>query len=275
MSAVAELEPAVEEKPADWGTTFVQGVNGVWVGQLFRNLHTGQVHKVGRVQLFSTQAKAAGTEPVVYWEDEDWGLGWPLWSLAEHWDLIDPETFETLPHPCEWELAPLHGTMERHGVARDWEKNGVIGKVRHKAWYIRSKEPHQARPVAETDFEWLAAYARDVLPNVDGLECREIEAILRERFSLYPGRTDGQHGGPRCQAFSEEVTLEDGKTYFTWRRWKQRVGFKVERPGKKHWEWARWDHAGERVDLKHPVALIIEEVKKGAEPAPGEQPSLF
>lgn len=109
-------------------------INGVHVGDIWRNLHTGKQERVVALKL-----GGAGTytdrEPVAVLEDADdldggaWLDAHPLWSLVEHWDPV------TRPgeYPVPWEEEDLYGngTMWR-STADEWRSPG----------YRKADRPH-------------------------------------------------------------------------------------------------------------------------------------
>ena len=291
--SVAEADVQDVEEEQDWeasegrvsgrGACWVQGVNGVWVGQLYRDW-SGDIHEVEAISLYNAHEHAAGTEPRVFWAgDRKWPMGDTLWTIAERLDLMDPRTFETLPHPLDWVYEPeRRGGYSRHGRERDWGRDGIVCNLRDKHKWIRGKVAREVRPVAETNFDWAVEYFRNEcrVRELDGKECREIEAEFKEHAKYNWHSRDGMSGGPRCQAWSDIVYLDDGKRYLTWKDWKKRVSWRVEKLDKKMSKMtcSFIDHGSSDqtpTEVTYPIPKLIESMKVGAAPAEGEQAQLF
>lgn len=277
-------DPDTEERKSGDGQCWVQGVNGVWVGQLYRD-PIGDIHEVEAICLYNAHEHAAGTEPRIYWKGEKWwSMGDTLWTIAERMDLMCPKTFKTLPHPLDWVYEPeRRGGWSRHGRERDWGNDGVVCNLRDRMKWIRTGRVARApRSESETNFDWALEYFRKEcrIREVDGKECRELEAEFKEYAKYNWHGHDGQSGGPRCQAWSDRITLDDGKPYISWFDWKKRVSWKVEKLDKKmtKFTFSFYDHAlktPEWIEVTYPIPRLIEALKVGAEPAAGEQSSLF
>lgn len=90
----------------DRRTDAVPVLNGVRVGARWRNVHTGAVEAVVDIRL-GGHGSYTGHEATVLLSryggaDHVSGWGTPLWSLAEHWDLLDDAgdvaAYQPVPH---------------------------------------------------------------------------------------------------------------------------------------------------------------------------------
>lgn len=265
------------------GACWVQGVNGVWVGQKWRD-YIGDIHTITSICLFNVHERAMGSEPRVYFDtDRAWSSGDTLWALAERMDLLDPRTFQVVPHPLDWVYEPMRGNhWSRHGRERDWGKDGLVCNVRDRMKWISGRVARAPRSPAESNVEWAVDKFRELarIRDVDGKECREIELEFKEHAKYNWYSQDAMSGGPRCQAWSDRVILDDGKPYIQWFDWKKRVEWRVEKLDKKmsKFTFSFIDHGSSDktpTEMVYPIPRLIESLKVGAEPAQGEQVALF
>lgn len=93
-------------------------LNGVAVGQHWRNLHTGKVERVESIWLAGLATNTAHSESVEFEVDEDgWRWGHPLNSLVEHWELVEP--VESVPETLL--IDDEYGKIEVEVMSDPWE----------------------------------------------------------------------------------------------------------------------------------------------------------
>ena len=93
LSAWTHNHPAV----CPYRTDEVPSLNGVHVGDVWRNMHTGEERTVTRIKL-GGRGTYTDREPVFVLDEGGGTGGWPMWSLVEHWEpLTRPGVF-----PVPW-----------------------------------------------------------------------------------------------------------------------------------------------------------------------------
>lgn len=94
-------------------------LNGVAVGQHWRNIHTGSVECVESIWLAGVSTHTAHYESIEFEVEEGhWrGMGQSLWSLVEHWELV--EAVE--PHLEKLLIDDQYGKMEVEVMSDPWE----------------------------------------------------------------------------------------------------------------------------------------------------------
>lgn len=124
----------------------VPSLNGVHVGDEWRNLHTKKVSVVTAIKLGGAGVYT-DREPVIILGDldHDWESPHPMWSLAEHW--------ESLTRPGEW---PVPWTRSKRFVGRTahlkWRGPGYRGRRKRRGrQYVYW---HSYHFVDEYSIEW-------------------------------------------------------------------------------------------------------------------------
>lgn len=141
-------------------------LNGVYVGDVWRNVHTKEERTVVAIRL-----GGAGTytdrEPVVQFDEMSGLGGWPLWSLTEHW--------ESVTRPGEWPVTwHYSGHYRGERSARDkWRTPGYRGGSRRRKQYAYM---HAYHSVSGHSIEWERT---NVLWQLDPVE--EEKRLQRER----------------------------------------------------------------------------------------------
>src|SRR5262245_44846033 len=107
-------------------------LNGVHVGDVWRNRHTKEERRILEIRL-----GGAGTytdrEPVVVFDEDSWMLPNTLWSLAEHWEPITrPKQW-----PVPWHYNKRFGKGGRSANA-PWRCPGIRGGHRERRKYFHS-----------------------------------------------------------------------------------------------------------------------------------------
>ena len=121
----------------------VPSLNGVHVGDVWRNLHTGEERTVTRIKL-----GGAGTytdrEPVFILNEGGGVGGWPMWSLVEHWEPV------TRPgeYPVPWRKDRLYkDSRSAHVKWRTPRYRGSKSKRQGAYW-------HAYHSVSEHSIGW-------------------------------------------------------------------------------------------------------------------------
>jgi hypothetical protein len=163
-------------------------LNGVHVGDVWRNRHTKEEVTVGEIRL-GGRGTYTDREPVVVWEDRYIGVGGePLWGLAEHWEPITrPKQW-----PVPWHYDKRFGKGGR-SANEAWRCPGIRGGRRERRKYFHTylyKDGEfssagwnwwQFDPVAEKkrrDTESAIAYATELLKNEEPLIVKVAESLL-------------------------------------------------------------------------------------------------
>jgi hypothetical protein len=108
-------------------------LNGVHIGDVWRNLHTGNEFAVAEIRL-GGRGTYTDREPVIVWDDRHFGIGGEtMWGLAEHW--------EPVTRPGEW---PVPWKKDRR-FGRDgrsaheaWRTPGIRGLKRRRSKYFHT-----------------------------------------------------------------------------------------------------------------------------------------
>jgi len=74
----------------------VPDLNGVEVGQYWRNVHVANIQPVTAIHLAGLGAHAGHYESIMLGEDSFAGMGWTLWSLSQHFELVERQEPETI-----------------------------------------------------------------------------------------------------------------------------------------------------------------------------------
>lgn len=81
-------------------------VNGVSVGQRWQNVHTRSICTVTQIRLAGLGSHTAHYESIVLLPDgvspDKLDSGWALWSIGEHWQLLDENDKRVEPQPIVW-----------------------------------------------------------------------------------------------------------------------------------------------------------------------------
>lgn len=158
-------------------------LNGVHVGDRWRNRHTGKVSVIEKIKLGGC-GTYTDREPAFVLRDEDdenhyrWISPHPMWSLAEHW--------ESLTRPGEWPVT-WHYSKRYPGerTAREkWRTPGYRGGSRrrrqHAYW-------HAYHTVSEHSIAWEET---NVIWQYDEVaEKDQLETALAERIHELLART--------------------------------------------------------------------------------------
>jgi hypothetical protein len=239
----------------------VPSLCGVKVGQTYVNIHSTLAERervcvVEEIRLGGHDTYR-GHEATV---DLGGAMAWPLWSLAEHWDLIaepgeQPQVihvdadhieakdgqltldtrrdYRRLPHPCPYEMRPLHGRPDRHGLHRDpavqssvrwrpkgdpveWYSSGITW-----SWFRESATLHAAgiqvaRYVGtytsggssftgDELIEWLRDHIPEALP----------ETMPRRSVAPRPRASKRASSGRKAKPTSTRKGASDGRTRST------------------------------------------------------------
>jgi hypothetical protein len=163
-------------------------LNGVHVGDVWRNLHTGEERTVTRIKLGGRGAYT-DSEPVVVLDEGMGTGGWPLWSLVEHWEpLTRPGEF-----PVPWTRSRrFRGSRSCH---LKWRGPGYRGRKskRQRAYW------HSYHSVSEHTIDWASTSTWQMDPELE-----EHLAALDERDRLI--REFLENVDPTAPDLAEQVT---------------------------------------------------------------------
>lgn len=124
LSAWTHNHPSV----CDHRTDSVPSLNGVHVGDVWRNLHTKEEREITELRLGGAGVYT-DREPVVVLGDRGGMGGWPMWSLVEHWEPISRPGV----YPVPWTRSKR---WKGRSALLKWRGGGIRGKGR------RSRRQH-------------------------------------------------------------------------------------------------------------------------------------
>jgi hypothetical protein len=116
----------------------VPALNGVEVGQYWRNVHVGSVQRVVEIRLGGLGTHAAHYESIVLLKEGQEVAdmfdisGQALWSICDHWEQVElagDEWVAADPQPFVWEARGDAREQRANGTYRD--ERAWVGRVRH------------------------------------------------------------------------------------------------------------------------------------------------
>lgn len=152
-ASIAHRQYGVNDDHAPWCREVVNfddrqdsvlALNGVVVGQFWRNIHVGHVERVSEIRLAGMGTHTAHYESIILLEEgkEIVGMfdisGQALWSLVDHWEQVEfvgEEWVRVEPQPFIW---------DNRGDPREQRQNGTYRS--EDAWVSRVKH---RRPVGK------------------------------------------------------------------------------------------------------------------------------
>jgi hypothetical protein len=151
LSAFTHSHPAV----CPYREDRMPSLNGVHVGDVWRNRHTKRECTVGEIRL-GGRGTYTNREPVIVWTDGSIGIGGePLWGLAEHW--------EPVTRPGEWPVPWIYDKRFGKGgrsASEAWRCPGMRGYRNGRKKYFHAYLRKEGE-YGSTGWDWWQMDATD------------------------------------------------------------------------------------------------------------------